>query len=214
MPRGRERPGCSIVGCDLPHYGHGMCQKHYARWRLTGTTSHDVDRRALLSVRDLMVEKLLSGIEKQEDGCWICTNAYPTRKGYMRLQIRREGVVHREAVHRVGYEHFNGPIPTGKLVCHSCDFRPCCNPAHLFSGTQAINMQDMVRKRRGLVGELNANTNFTEADVLAIYDDEDRGLTRAAIARNRGVKPECISHILSGRNWKHLFVRRGLREPV
>jgi hypothetical protein len=168
----------------------------------------------MLSIRELMVEKLLSGIEKQEDGCWICTNAYPTRKGYQRLQITRDGVVHREAVHRVSYKHFKGRIPKGKFVCHSCDYRPCCNPAHLFAGTQAENMQDMVKKRRGLVGELNSNTNLREADVLAIYRDEDRGMTRAAIARKRGVTAECICHILSGRNWSYLFLRHRLRKSA
>ena len=160
-----------------------------------------------------MIEKLLTGIEKQEDGCWICANA-DLVKGYTRLQITRDGVVYREQAHRISYEHFKGEIPKGLFVCHSCDFRPCCNPEHLFPGTQAINMQDMVRKGRGLVGELNTNTSFTEADILSIYEDGDRGMTRAAIARNRGVRPECISHILSGRNWKHLFLRHKSRDLV
>lgn len=214
MPRGLERPICNIEGCDKPHYGHGMCTRHYQRWRSTGKADHEFDRKAFLSVRELMVELLLDGIRELDDGCWICTRAYPTTKGYHRLQIRRDNVVYREPLHRFSYEHFKGPIPPRLNACHSCDFRPCCNPAHLFAGTQAINMQDMVKKARGLVGALNTNTVFTEADILSIYQDEDAGLTRAGIARKHGVTPECISHILTGRNWKHLFLRHRVRASM
>lgn len=45
------------------------------------------------------------------------------------------------------YAH-NGHDPVGQHVCHSCDNPPCCNPAHLFFGTPAVNHADMVGKRR------------------------------------------------------------------
>lgn len=214
MPRGLERPICSIEGCAKPNFGHGMCSRHYQRWRSTGVTTHEIDRKAMLSIRERMVEMLLDGIRELDDGCWICTTAYPIKKGYHRLQITRGRIVHREMAHRVSYEHFKGPIPPRMLICHSCDYPPCCNPAHLFHGTHAINTQDMVTKQRGLVGELNTNTKFTEAEVLSIYRDEDCGLRRTEIARKRGVTPECISHILTGRNWKYLFLRHRACTPV
>jgi hypothetical protein len=42
----------------------------------------------------------------------------------------------------------NGPIPNGLLICHHCDNRRCCRPAHLFLGTYADNTADMVGKCR------------------------------------------------------------------
>lgn len=167
-----------------------------------------------MTVREVMVEILLNGICVLEDGCWICTSAYPTKSGYHRVQFRRGNVVHREMAHRLSFEHFKGPIGPRMLACHTCDNRPCCNPAHLFEGTHSDNTKDMVQKQRGLVGELNMNAKVTEAIVLAMYQDEDAGMRRAEIARKYGIRPEGVSHILTGRNWKHLFLRHRSSEPV
>lgn len=168
----------------------------------------------MLTVRELMVEMLLKGIRELDDGCWICTTAYPTKKGYHRLQITRAGVVHRQQVHRVSFEHFKGPLGPRMLSCHTCDYRPCCNPAHLFDGTHSDNTKDMVQKQRGLVGELNTNAKATEAIVLSMYRDEDCGMRRVEIARKYGLDAGAVSHILNGRNWKHLFLRHRTSDPV
>jgi hypothetical protein len=41
-----------------------------------------------------------------------------------------------------------GQNPPDKVACHKCDNPPCCNPHHLFWGTQSENMQDMIAKGR------------------------------------------------------------------
>ena len=50
--------------------------------------------------------------------------------------------------HRLAWALAYGDIPTGMLVLHTCDNPPCCNPAHLFLGTQSENMKDKVNKGR------------------------------------------------------------------
>lgn len=58
------------------------------------------------------------------------------------------GATQNEYTHRVAWELANGPIPEGVIVCHHCDNPPCCEPTHLFLGTDADNVADMISKGR------------------------------------------------------------------
>lgn len=51
--------------------------------------------------------------------------------------------------HRAAWALTNGPIPEGMRILHRCDNPPCCNPAHLFLGTQIDNIRDRDAKGRG-----------------------------------------------------------------
>jgi len=57
----------------------------------------------------------------------------------------------------------------GKDVCHTCDVRLCCNPAHLFIGTRSDNVADCVAKGRYSNGRAErthcpAGHEYTEAN--------------------------------------------------
>jgi hypothetical protein len=79
-----------------------------------------------------------------------------------------------EATHRVAWQLENGPIPDGLFVCHKCDNPPCCNVDHLFLGTPADNMLDMVSKGRGRRqiegGEGHRDARLADEDVARLRD--------------------------------------------
>lgn len=71
-----------------------------------------------------------------------------TNKGYGSYHITLEDGSEVKGAHRVAYYLANYKIDPNLNVNHSCDNKLCCNPDHLWQGTQKENMQDMVEKGR------------------------------------------------------------------
>jgi hypothetical protein len=114
-----------------------------------------------------------------------------------------------ERAHRVAWELIHGPIPEGMFVCHACDNPPCCNPAHLFLGTQAENLADMRTKGRGRgkvsLGEAHPHHKLTNAivrEIRARY--RPRVVTQAQLAAEYGVGVDLIAAVVQRRLWRHV----------
>lgn len=103
--------------------------------------------------------------------------------------------------HRFAYEHFNGPIATGMFLCHHCDIPACCNPHHMFVGTQKDNMADAMRKDRMARGERRPQSVLNEEQILEIR--AANGM-HAEIAKRYGVHRMTIGKIKRGIRWSHV----------
>lgn len=89
-----------------------------------------------------VVDRITSRVEVTDEGCWEWRGAKKTG-GYGVINVGgRARRVHRIVAAAVGME------VDGAEVCHRCDNPPCCNPAHLFTGSHRDNMTDMARKGR------------------------------------------------------------------
>lgn len=103
--------------------------------------------------------------------------------------------------HRIAFLIANGDVLGLLHVCHSCDNRSCCNPAHLFLGTAKDNMADMVQKDRHARGERNQNAKLTDEVVRLIRSD---ARDSRALALELGVTPGLVRQVRQGRIWKHV----------
>lgn len=141
-----------------------------------------------------------------ERGCRLWTKClYDARSGYGGAQWLGK---HRRA-HRVAYALTYGSIPRGMFVCHKCDVPLCCNPDHLFAGTQFDNMRDMVRKGRNAKhpyqrGETNAYAKLTEGQIREIRACRARGLTFGQIGKKFSIRTSHAYNIVNRIQWGHV----------
>jgi transcriptional regulator with XRE-family HTH domain len=111
--------------------------------------------------------------------------------------------------HRLSWHLAFGPIPAGKLVCHTCDNRTCINPKHLFLGTYQDNAKDMIQKGRAPIrkGAKSAANKLTESQVREIISSPE---AMSVLAKRHGVSQPTISQIKSGKRWAHIEGERVL----
>ena len=106
--------------------------------------------------------------------------------------------------HRVAFVIKNGDIKERTMVCHTCDNPSCCNPSHLFAGTQAENMSDMHLKGRHPYGEKHGSAKLKEDDVATIRVLLKSGMTQTKVASQYGMARQTIAAIKYHKIWKHI----------
>lgn len=136
------------------------------------------------------------------DSCWIWTG--PIGWGGYGV-FRRHGKT--EFAHRISYFVANREYPDNLIVCHKCDNPICVNPNHLFVGTHADNVHDMMRKGRSnqARGESSGKAKLSRHDVFDIRRRFKKdGKTAVELASEYGVNKENIYRIAYRQSWKWL----------
>lgn len=136
-------------------------------------------------------ERFWERVEKRgPDECWPWTG-YITAGGYGQF-----GTCERPySAHRLALRFSDTEIPEGRVVMHSCDNPPCCNPAHLSVGTHADNNRDMITKgrQRHLTGEDHPHAKLTNEQRRAIVSR--RGEPLPKLASEFGVAKSTICRV-------------------
>lgn len=142
----------------------------------------------------LRIEKSVS---KEAHGCWIWKGA-KHRQGYGNIAYRNKC----ELAHRISWIVFNGEVPKGMKVCHKCDVPSCCNPNHLFLGSQKENVNDAQDKGRWKPGNPPRRNKLNYEQVQEIKFLHEKGMTRKELEKKFLVSQTCIAKILTGVSWK------------
>ena len=144
------------------------------------------------------VSRFWSFVEKQTSGCWFWVGGIG-HGSYGRMMVKGQGY----KVHRISYLLEHGELPVNLHVCHRCDAPLCVNPGHLFLGTHADNMQDMVVKGRGAMGEKHGQAKLTTEKVKKIRNRwETGGVTQQQLSGIFDVRQPTISRIVNNKTWR------------
>ena len=151
------------------------------------------------------LERFWSKVDRgAPDECWMWkgTIALPNKCGqrYGSFGISDGKPVNYRA-HRFAWMLYNGRIPEGMVIMHSCDVPLCVNPAHLKLGTQAENVADRDSKGRTAKGEKQGASKLTETQARFIK----RSSKPTQVLANRfGIHYTTVMKIKQGINWAHV----------
>lgn len=193
-PGRRVAVPCMVRDCVRKARNKGYCPKH--AYRVNAHGDPDYTKYATGSIETKL---RFYGWKTSDTGCWVWQGPVDD-KGYAQMSVSSRLV----KGHRVAYEHWNGPIPDGLVVRHTCDNPPCINPDHLITGTLADNIQDKVDRNRQARGTGTSAAKLVEQQVLEIRERRAGGCTLRVLALEYGVSEATVSHIALRKTWTHI----------
>jgi hypothetical protein len=191
---------CEQCGADFaprPSSGNRMCSPKCRNAAL------------ILPMADRFWPKVTKG-----DDCWEWSRKRD-RRGYGRFATTSSRYV---SAHRMAWELTHGEIPKGLSVLHRCDNPPCVRPDHLFLGTPADNVADMLAKGRESRGKQHGAAiknprRGSDKPEAILTDDQVRAIRAAftgkrgelaALARRYGIRPSHAWKIVHRTIWAHI----------
>ena len=149
-------------------------------------------------------ERFWSNVDRRgPDECWEWSSHRSRGYGVFTTAGRKY------KAHRLAWRFTHGPIPDGLLACHKCDNPPCCNPSHLFLGTDGDNTRDRDAKGRqrsiGRPGTRNERAKLTESHVTELRRQCISGCTFRSLAVAFGISERRVREIYSGYAWPHTY---------
>lgn len=157
-------------------------------------------------VRGPLEKRFWAKVQKTAN-CWLwtaCRLPPPWDYGQMGRSDRAGGLIR---AHVASWIIHNGEIPPGLLVLHKCDNPPCVRPDHLFLGTHADNIADMIAKgryggpRQLPRGASHHNAKLTE---VAVHVIRSSLMSNTWLAERFGVSDDTVRLVKRRKIWTHI----------
>ncbi len=167
----------------------------------------DINGRYVPVIATELAERFADKVDKshRDNGCWLWTGTV-TNRGYGKISLG--GATSGEVLaHRLSWEMANKKtVPQGMYVLHHCDNPLCVRPDHLFAGSQADNIHDMMSKGRGChpnpaSGERNGNSKLIVTQVLGIRKLLASGMSASSVGKRYGVRHSTVLNIRNRVTW-------------
>lgn len=148
-----------------------------------------------------IIEKFMSKIIiSAENECWYWTGQYNRHVGY-RFTFNGRNVSVKKFAYQLAYRV---NLEKEDFVIQKCGNLACCNPKHLYLGSQYDKSNSV---RNVYKGEKCKQSLLTEEQVIEILKEHKYNFRRgisSELAKKYNVALGTISSITSGRNWKHI----------
>ena len=146
-------------------------------------------KTTLLNIKERFMEKVTN------DWKW---KGAKNKDGYGQIKFLGK----QTGAHVISYQLFNGNIPLGALVLHTCDEPDCVNPEHLYLGNHNDNMRDrMVHGHyNNMLGISNMNAKLTDDQIKEIKDIcASKKYTQLEVGKMFDVHQSSISRYVLGK---------------
>lgn len=179
---------CSVDGCDRKHTARGLCARHYQRLRVYGSTE-------LSRAENGAPEKFLRDLKGHNGAECVLWPFSLDKNGYGRIGCKQSGFPTKTAHRLICIWEHGWPPFEGAEAAHSCGNQRCVNPRHLrWKSTRENNRERLVHGTLPR-GEKNWAAKLTDAQVVAIKNDQRR---QVEIAASYGCSQTHVSRIKRG----------------
>lgn len=130
-------------------------------------------------------------VDKRSDSeCWNWTGCKVD--GYGMFAIQSQPFLSNRVAYFIAYQE-----PGQIRVCHECNNRACCNPGHLYLGSQSENIKQMFADRRCThASELNPRATLSDANVIEIRRLHESGTKPTELADKFHVSKNTVHKIV------------------